>query len=114
MQDDIGEVEAERPRSEELGIQDQRKPSERNPVGVVNADKAPPDILVIEAGEDMRVAGDVDGVIQVHKAQSERSSVNGERNAGKTSGQNKRMLEPFAGSVRHAGRPSANPRFLCF
>ena len=55
-----------------------RKPSQGKPVGVVEGGEGPGDAVGGEAGADMRIFGDVDGIVKADEAVGDDLSVDGE------------------------------------
>src|ERR1035437_7914236 len=68
MKENVGEVMAPGPQTEELAVQDMRQPGQRMPVGGVCAVKSPADALPRQAALDVTVFSDVKVVIIINEA----------------------------------------------
>ena len=68
VQEQVGQVVAPRLAAVQLGVQQQRQPCQRMPVGRPRGGPGPGEVLCGEAGEKMRILGNVGVVVVVDKA----------------------------------------------
>ncbi len=90
MQQDVREVISAGARTEDLGVEHQREPGERNPIAVMEFRKAPHEIPQRDAPLDVQVVADVNGIVEEDKVEAPDLPVDQEDGGDQQSRQNQR------------------------